>query len=181
MKCSLPIFIIIDRGNIGSNDLRTWRSLYSKEDIFVQDIGHGRCSTVIKKKLIHVLNPTAKFILKLCDGVHTLEDMGRASRRGSFSLFREHDVIRDVQRLLEGFDCDKGIPIDHGRKIKRSLKIRGSNKEDSLAAEDVSMNICALRFFYWNSDFFKLTDTLKDFLWAWFTDLLSRKGGIKDR
>lgn len=77
------------------------------EGVFIQDIGRETLLYSDKEKLIHVLNPTAKLIWELCDGMHTVEDMERAIRE-SFSLSPEHDVIGDIQRTLEVFDL-KGI------------------------------------------------------------------------
>ncbi len=73
-----------------------------KEGIFIQDIGRETLLYSDKEKLIHVLNPTAKLIWELCDGIHTVEDMERAIRE-SFSLSREHDVMGDIQRTLDVF------------------------------------------------------------------------------
>jgi hypothetical protein len=78
-----------------------------KEGIFIQDIGRETLLYSDKEKLIHVLNPTAKLIWELCDGMHTVEDMERTIRE-SFSLSREHDVMGDIQRTL-GVFARKGM------------------------------------------------------------------------
>jgi hypothetical protein len=58
-------------------------------------------------KVIHVLNPTAKLVWELCDGMHTIEDMERELRM-NLSTSKEHNVVEDIKRTLDLF-VSKGI------------------------------------------------------------------------
>ena len=51
---------------------------------------------------IHVLNPTALFIWKLCDGHHSIQDMKR-ELMAAFSLAAEHDVLTDIRQAVDTF------------------------------------------------------------------------------
>lgn len=78
-----------------------------KQGIIVQDIGRETLLYNAGGKAIHVLNPTAKLIWELCDGVHTAEDMEQEIR-SKFSVVSKHDVSADIQKTLEVF-ASKGV------------------------------------------------------------------------
>ena len=52
-----------------------------------------------RTETVHVLNPTAAVVWKLCDGQHTVEDMERAIK-ARFSVPPDHDVLADIHHLL---------------------------------------------------------------------------------
>ncbi len=75
--------------------------------IIVQDIGTGLVLSSTEGKVVHVLNPTAKFIWGLCDGQHTVEDIEQEIR-ANFSVGGSRDVKGDIQRTLTEL-ADKGL------------------------------------------------------------------------
>ncbi|MBI2471522.1 MAG: PqqD family protein [Planctomycetes bacterium] len=82
-----------------------------KQGFFMQNAG---CEAILHnsgKKVIHVLNPTAKLVWKLCDGNHTPEDIEKAIRT-NFSITDKHDVSGDILKILEAF-YSKGILAMH--------------------------------------------------------------------
>lgn len=51
---------------------------------------------------IHVLNETAAFIWRLCDGKHTLPEIEAALRK-EYAVSPDHDVGEDITRTLTDF------------------------------------------------------------------------------
>ena len=78
-----------------------------KQGNVIRDLGSESRLYIAEGKVIHVLNPTAKLVWKLCDGTHTIKDMDRAIR-ANFSMSKEHDVAGDIKRTLELF-ATKGV------------------------------------------------------------------------
>jgi Coenzyme PQQ synthesis protein D (PqqD) len=71
-----------------------------KPNIIAQDLGKETLLCSPEAKAIHILNPTAQRIWKLCDGEHTIRDMEWALR-ASFCVTAESDVIGDIRKTLE--------------------------------------------------------------------------------
>lgn len=55
-----------------------------------------------KTDALHILNPTAKLIWKLCDGEHTLEDMV-AALETQFTGTEGKDISGEIQTTLNTF------------------------------------------------------------------------------
>lgn len=53
-------------------------------------------------KEIHVLNPTAFFVWKLCDGEHSLRDIEEAVAR-EFSPKAGREIAEDIKRVVDSF------------------------------------------------------------------------------
>lgn len=75
---------------------------FRKQNIFVWDIGRETLLYRAEVKAFHLLNPTARFILELCDGEHTVEDMEQEIKL-KFSTSHEHDVVGDIQQMIDLF------------------------------------------------------------------------------
>lgn len=58
-------------------------------------------------KEIHVLNPTAFLVWKLCDGGHSVEDIEQAVKR-EFSTRAGQEIAEDIQKIVDTFK-DKGL------------------------------------------------------------------------
>ena len=80
---------------------------FRKQDIFVWNIGRETVLYRAEAKVFHLLNPTARVILELCDGEHTVEDMEQEIK-ARFSTSHENDVVGDIQQIIELFAV-KGI------------------------------------------------------------------------
>ncbi|MCB0182240.1 MAG: PqqD family protein [Anaerolineae bacterium] len=73
-----------------------------KSNIMVKDIGDETLIYSLEQEKVHVLNPTARLIWKLCDGQHSLADMEEVLR-SRFVIATDHDVIDDVKQTLRIF------------------------------------------------------------------------------
>ena len=73
-----------------------------KQDIITKVVGNETILYSSGKRVIHVLNHTAKLVWELCDGSHSIEDMERAMR-AKFSFSAECDVEKDVREMLDDF------------------------------------------------------------------------------
>ena len=73
-----------------------------KSNIMVKDIGDETLIYSLEQEKVHVLNPTARLIWKLCDGQHSLADMEEVLR-ARFVIATDHDVIDDVKQTLRVF------------------------------------------------------------------------------
>ncbi|HRV95246.1 MAG TPA: PqqD family peptide modification chaperone [Anaerolineae bacterium] len=73
-----------------------------KSNIMVKDIGDETLIYSLEQEKVHVLNPTARLIWKLCDGQHSLADMEEILR-SRFFIATDHDVIDDVKQTLRVF------------------------------------------------------------------------------
>lgn len=81
-----------------------------KPGLTIKHIGDETLLHDSDDKAIHVLNPTAQLIWELCDGEHAPMDMESAIRT-RFTVPDEHDVLGDIQRVLETFTA-KGL-LEH--------------------------------------------------------------------
>ena len=68
-----------------------------KAGLEIKEIGGE--TLLIDGEDIHVLNPTAALIWKLCDGAHTLDDMA-AALGAEYEIPADHDVMVDIERTL---------------------------------------------------------------------------------
>lgn len=75
-------------------------------DIEAKDIGGETLLYNESGEEIHVLNTTAEFIWKLCDGQHNPQDMERAIRE-QYSVAAEMNVIADIEHTLQVFRTKK--------------------------------------------------------------------------
>ena len=98
------VLICAQNGNL--QHMNTTKPL-RKPGIIVLDIGHETLLYNVRGKAVHILNPTARLIWELCDGVHTVAEIEQAIR-SKFSVVSEHDVSGDIQRTLEAF-ASKGV------------------------------------------------------------------------
>lgn len=73
-----------------------------KEGLTIQDMGGETMLYNTEEKVVHVLNPTAKFLWELCDGKHTIEDMEQKIRK-SFTIPSERNVADDIEQILVAF------------------------------------------------------------------------------
>jgi hypothetical protein len=73
-----------------------------KPEISVNEVGSETLLYSKDAGAIHILNPTAELIWKLCDGNHTVEDMKRKIT-SSFSVDVGHDIVKDIKNILEQF------------------------------------------------------------------------------
>ncbi len=78
-----------------------------KPGFMAKNIGNQTLLYSISEEVIHILNPIAQFIWKLCDGTHTPVDMEQAIRE-NFPVPAEYDVGQDIRRLLNIF-TNKGL------------------------------------------------------------------------
>ncbi|MCB0207898.1 MAG: PqqD family protein [Anaerolineae bacterium] len=73
-----------------------------KLNIMVKDIGNETLIYSLEQEKVHVLNPTARLIWKLCDGEHSLTDIEK-ELRSKFFIASDHDVLDDVWQTLSNF------------------------------------------------------------------------------
>lgn len=71
-------------------------------NIVAKDIGNETLVYSLDQEKVHVLNPTARLIWKLCDGEHSLFDI-ETELRSRFVIASNHDVINDVKQTLSNF------------------------------------------------------------------------------
>jgi hypothetical protein len=76
-----------------------------RTNIEVKDIANE--TLLIDGEDIHVLNPTAGLIWKLCDGGHSLADMAAALGE-EYDIPSDHDLHADIERTLQNFKA-KGL------------------------------------------------------------------------
>ena len=71
-----------------------------KTGLKIKEIGGE--TLLIDGEDIHVLNPTAALIWKLCDGAHTPADMA-AALAAEYEIPADHDLNADIERTLSDF------------------------------------------------------------------------------
>ncbi len=71
-------------------------------EVLLKDVGGESLLYHNGKKEVHILNPTARLIWDLCDGLHSPEKMEQ-SLRDHFSMNEKHNIADDVTRTLELF------------------------------------------------------------------------------
>lgn len=76
-------------------------------EIMMKNVGGESLLYKANDKSVHVLNPTAKLIWKLCDGQHDLTEIVKAVQ-SNFSVPENHDVMADVQQVIETM-ASKGL------------------------------------------------------------------------
>jgi hypothetical protein len=78
-----------------------------KPGILVQDLGGELLLYNAEEKMMHILNPTARYIWELCNGNQSIEAM-EETIKASFSVPGGHDVVGDIRQTLEVF-ASKGL------------------------------------------------------------------------
>jgi len=73
-----------------------------KSNLLLKDLGGEFLIYSAEHKEIHVINPTAQLIWELCDGTHTVDDIGQ-ELRAHFSIPPESDVTADIDNTLNTF------------------------------------------------------------------------------
>ena len=76
-----------------------------KSDVEIKEVGNE--TLLIDGEDMHVLNPTAALIWKLCDGVHSLAGMAAALHE-EYDIPSDHDLNADIERTLQDFQ-NKGL------------------------------------------------------------------------
>jgi hypothetical protein len=78
-----------------------------KKGILVHQAGDEWLFYDQEEKSVHVLNSTAEFIWRLCDGNHTLSDMEKQLHE-TFLVPKDSDIRTSVSAVLQNF-ADIGI------------------------------------------------------------------------
>lgn len=81
-----------------------------REDIEVQDLGHELMFYDPKSDRAHVLNPAAKFILSLCDGHHSIDEIANEIR-SKFKVADDYNLHLDIISFIKDFK-EKGLLKD---------------------------------------------------------------------
>lgn len=79
----------------------------ARRDLVLQELGDEGLLYDRAGALVHILNLTALFVWKRCDGVATVESISDSIRR-SFSGTDGRDLRGDVEGVLERF-AEKGL------------------------------------------------------------------------
>ena len=78
-----------------------------KNNLLLKDLGDEFLIYSAEQKEIHVMNPTAQLIWKMCDGEHNISDIQKEIR-AHFSIPDERDIAEDIRSTLKLFH-DKGL------------------------------------------------------------------------
>ena len=79
-----------------------------REDITQQELGEEAMLYDSRHEKVHILNHTAYFIWKLCDGDHTLKDI-REEMIKQFPESSEPEITKDIKSTIDNFDNNKLI------------------------------------------------------------------------
>ncbi|HXI02391.1 MAG TPA: PqqD family protein [Candidatus Saccharimonadales bacterium] len=79
----------------------------ARKDVSLQEVGTEGLLYDREAGMVHILNRTALFAWKQCDGSLTAEEIA-AAMRGRFEVDAQVDIARDVLHILAGF-ADKGL------------------------------------------------------------------------
>lgn len=79
----------------------------ARRDLVLQEMGDEGMLYDRAGALVHILNLTALFVWRQCDGVATVESISDSIRR-SFSGTDGRDLRRDIEGVLERF-AEKGL------------------------------------------------------------------------
>jgi len=73
-----------------------------RSDIILQEIGDEVFLYDPSKGILHVLNPTAIFVWKQCDGEHTMTEI-EENLRDTFQVADEIELHSDVMEIVQTF------------------------------------------------------------------------------
>jgi coenzyme PQQ synthesis protein D (PqqD) len=79
----------------------------ARKDLLLQELGEEGLLHDREGSLVHIMNLTALFIWRQCDGTKNVSEIVDAVR-GSFSGANGRDVRRDVEETLSQF-LDRGL------------------------------------------------------------------------
>ena len=74
-----------------------------KEGVLVRQLGEESMLYDSEKGSIHILNPTAEFIWRLCDGKHDIEAIEKELQK-AFDIPQGKDLRKDVEGILCAFN-----------------------------------------------------------------------------
>ncbi len=77
-----------------------------RDDIATQELGDEVMLYDSVQEQIHVLNHTAYFIWKLCDGSNTLLDI-KKKMNSQFTEISDSEIIKDIKSAINDFEQKK--------------------------------------------------------------------------
>jgi hypothetical protein len=74
-----------------------------KEDVHARKLGEEWLLYDSEREKVHILNPTAEFVWRMCDGSHDIAAI-KAKLHGLYDIHDEQQLDNDLRQILEEFD-----------------------------------------------------------------------------